>query len=394
MRLRTIGCAVALSALTTLPFAAQEPAGAGIDAKIRDEGMNHSQVMRTLHYLSDVYGPRLTGSPQLEAAGQWAIKEMQGWGMKNGHLEPWDFGHPGWVNERLSIDITAPVKDSLVAEVLAWTPGTQGKRISAPAINLIVPEGPEVTPSADAPQGRGRGRGPQRLGPTAAELGAYLNSIKPKIAGAAVLVGRSTVPPINFTPPALRIPDEQVRQSYDPNAPARGRGNRGGAGRGRGNQPSDRLSAAEVARQVDAFLLENKAALRINDAARPHGQIVAFNNRTYDPVKAVPTVVMRNEDYGRIARILADGTPVTLAFEIVNTTYPKGTTAYNTVAEIPGTDKKDEVIMMGGHLDSWHSATGATDNAIGCAIMMEAARILERLGVEPRRTDPRGALER
>jgi Zn-dependent M28 family amino/carboxypeptidase len=95
---------------------------------------------------------------------------------------------------------------------------------------------------------------------------------------------------------------------------------------------------------------------------------------------------MSNEDFGRITRILADGTDVTLEFNIVNRVYPEGTTSYNTVAEIPGTDKADEVIMLGGHLDSWHAATGATDNAIGCAIMMEAARILKTLGVQPRRT--------
>jgi len=116
------------------------------------------------------------------------------------------------------------------------------------------------------------------------------------------------------------------------------------------------------------------------------GQIIAFNNRTFDVAKAVPTVVMRNEDYGRISRILADGTPVELEFNIVNTVYPEGRTAYNTIAEIPGTDKKNEIVMLGGHLDSWHSATGATDNAIGCATMMEAARILKAIGVTPRRT--------
>jgi Zn-dependent M28 family amino/carboxypeptidase len=95
---------------------------------------------------------------------------------------------------------------------------------------------------------------------------------------------------------------------------------------------------------------------------------------------------MRNEDYGRIARILDDHTPVTIEANIVNKMYPEGKTSYNTIAEIPGTDRKDEVVMLGGHLDSWHSATGATDNAIGCAVMMEAARILKAIGVQPRRT--------
>ncbi len=126
--------------------------------------------------------------------------------------------------------------------------------------------------------------------------------------------------------------------------------------------------------------------MRVNDSRMANGHIRAFQNRTYDVTKVVPTVVLRNEDYGRIARILADGSPVELEFNIVNRTYPEGKTSYNTVAEIPGTDKKDEVIMLGGHLDSWHSATGATDNAIGCAVMMEAARILKSLGVKPRRT--------
>src|SRR5262249_26709080 len=151
-------------------------------------------------------------------------------------------------------------------------------------------------------------------------------------------------------------------------------------------QPPPPRPANEINRRVDEFLVANGARLRVNDAGREHGQIIAFSNRTYDLAKAVPTVVLRNEDYGRIARILADGTPVELEVDIVNKVYPEGRTAYNTIAEIPGTDKKDEVVMLGGHLDSWHSATGATDNAIGCATMMEAARILKAIGVTPRRT--------
>ena len=146
------------------------------------------------------------------------------------------------------------------------------------------------------------------------------------------------------------------------------------------------MPAAELNTRLNEFLLTNKVKLRINDAAREHGQIRAFQNNTYDVAKVVPTVVMRNEDYGRIARVLADGTPVELEFTIKNKVYADGKTAYNTISEIAGSDKKDEVVMLGGHLDSWHSATGATDNAIGCAVMMEAARILKAIGVQPRRT--------
>jgi Zn-dependent M28 family amino/carboxypeptidase len=146
------------------------------------------------------------------------------------------------------------------------------------------------------------------------------------------------------------------------------------------------LSAAEVSRRIDRFLVEHGARVRINDAGRPHGQIAAFANGTYDVAAVVPTVVLRNEDYGRIARLLSGGHPVELRFDIVNRVHPEGSTAYNAVAEIPGTDLKDEIVMIGAHLDSWHSATGATDNAIGCAVMMEAVRILRQIGVQPRRT--------
>ena len=134
------------------------------------------------------------------------------------------------------------------------------------------------------------------------------------------------------------------------------------------------------------MLVSGGALVRINDAGRDHGQIRAFATAGYDPAKTIPTVILRNEDFGRISRILADGTPVKLEFTIVNRFYPEGTTSYNTIAEIPGSDKRDEVIMLGGHLDSWHAATGATDNAVGCAVMMEAARILKAIGVKPRRT--------
>jgi carboxypeptidase Q len=392
MKYRALVIAVGFSAALTLPFAAAERIDANINAKIRQEGMNNSQIMRTLHYLADVYGPRVTGSPNHKAAAEWAVKQMTQWGFVNGHLEPWDFGHPGWANEYLAVHITSPVKDALVVEALAWTPGTNG-RVKANAVNIVTPQGPEAPPDPNAAAGARGGRGPQRLGPTQAELTAYLNSVGDKIAGAAVMVGRPAFVPVNLDPPTGRMTDEQARCRFDPdlaNAPecqgrGRGFGQRGGGGRGQ-QSPDGRLTANQVAQQVDKFLVENKAALRINDAGRPHGQIIAFNNRTFDVAQAVPTVVMRNEDYGRIARILADGTPVEIEAEIVNKVYPEGKTSYNTIAEIAGSDKKDEVVMLGGHLDSWHSATGATDNAIGCAIMMEAARILKTIGVQPRRT--------
>ena len=134
------------------------------------------------------------------------------------------------------------------------------------------------------------------------------------------------------------------------------------------------------------MLLAGRAALRINDAARADGIIVAQQHRGYDPATAIPTVILRNDDFGRIERLLADNEDVKLDFEILNRLYPEGKTSYNAIAEIPGSDKASEVVMLGGHLDSWHGGTGATDNAIGCSIMMEAARLIQNSGVKPRRT--------
>ncbi len=367
MKHRTLAIAVGVSTLVASAapsFLAQERIDSDINAKIRKEAQDNSKILRTLHYLTDVYGPRLTGSPNLKAAGEWAIKEMATWGFANGRLEPWDFARPGWTNELAVGAIVSPVKDKLEFEVLAWTPSTDGT-IKAKAFNLITP-----------------------TQPTKEELEAYLASVQAQVKDAVVLVGRSQPVPVNLEPPAKRTPDEVARGRY--NAPPGGGGGREGrGGRGRGDVPAPRegaMSAADVTTRLNAFLVESNVKLRINDAAREHGQIRAFQNNTYDITKVVPTVVMRNEDYGRIARILANGTPVELQFTITNKIHPDGRTAYNTISEIPGSDKKDEVVMLGGHLDSWHSATGATDNAIGCAVMMEAARILKAIGVQPRRT--------
>ena len=350
-----------VGSLVGAPARTAEKIDAEINAKIRKEGMDNSRIMRTLHYLTDVYGPRLTGSPNLKAAGEWVIKETASWGFTNGHLEPWDWGKPGWTNDFASVAVTSPFKDKLEFEVLAWTPGTNGT-VKAKAFNLIPPDQP-----------------------TKEELEGYLASVGAQVQNLAVFVGKARVVPVNLNPPAKRRPDDQVRQQYDPNAPP-GEGRRGGRGGRGGPTREGALTTNEVTQRINDFLVANKAALRVNDAGREHGQIVAFQNRTYDLAQSVPTIVMRNEDYGRITRILADGASVELQFTITNTVYPEGKTAYNTVTEIAGGDKKDEVVMLGGHLDSWHSATGATDNAIGCAVMLEAARILKAIGVQPRRT--------
>jgi hypothetical protein len=355
-----IAALVALIA-TAAPTAPPETINHDVNARIRKEGRDNSQIMRTMHHLTDVYGPRLTGSPNHKAAAEWAVKQMTDWGFSNGHLEPWEFGRPGWLNERFSGFIVSPVKDTLVGEVLAWTPSTSGTVI-AEAVQILPPERP-----------------------TEAELSAWMAETRSKVKGHIVLVGSHTAVPVTISKSPLRRDYDDLRRQYDPNAPAQAGPQRG---RGRGGQPErpGALPANEVNRRIDEMLVQDGAVVRINDAGRDHGQIRAFNNRTFDIAKAVPTVVLRNEDYGRISRLLAGNRAVRLEFTIVNRSYPEGSTSYNAVAEIPGTDKKDEVVMLGGHLDSWHAATGATDNAIGCAVMMEAARILKAIGIQPRRT--------
>ncbi|MGI8849003.1 MAG: M20/M25/M40 family metallo-hydrolase [Pyrinomonadaceae bacterium] len=374
----TLLCALLLQTMP-LVSAQQAVAAREIDTneKIRQEGMTNSQILKTLHFFSDVYGPRLTGSPNLKAAGDWAVKQMIAWGFDNARLEAWDFGHPGWVNERASGFITAPVQDSLVFEVLAWTPGTKGA-VSGNAVQLKIPRRQsEQDPRIFLP-------------PTQTELTAYFESIKNNIRGKMVLVGEPAFIPVNLDPSPKRINDEEIRKRFDPAPTASPSPTPTPATpatpRPTPPAPNPNQLTAPLGEQLDKFLLDSGATVRITDAGREHGQIRAFNNRSFDVARVVPTVVMRNEDYGRIWRLLADNTPVSLEFDIRNRTIPEGTTSYNTIGEIVGTDKKDEVIMLGGHLDSWHAATGATDNAIGCAVMMEAARILKAVGVKPRRT--------
>ena len=190
--------------------------------------------------------------------------------------------------------------------------------------------------------------------------------------------------PVTILPSPRRRDDADVRNTFGSDGPSAG-GPPAGVPAATPADPK-LLQANQVNEQLDQFLVSAGAVARVNDAGRDHGQIRAFNNRTFDVTKAVPTLVMRNEDYGRISRLLADGSDVQLELNIVNRTYPEGKTQYNVIAEIPGTDKAQEVVMLGGHLDSWHAATGATDNAIGCAVMMEAIRILQAVGVKPRRT--------
>jgi hypothetical protein len=358
MRRQWIPLLVAGLLAVSVPAGSEDTQTSDVLWKIRREAQDRSQILSTLHVLTDVYGPRLTGSPNLKHAGEWALAQMTSWGLTSTKLEPWNFGHPGWLNERLTAHLVSPVTDALVGEVLAWTPSTNGV-VRATAFQLVPPDRP-----------------------TADSLAAYLDTVGAKVKGHAVLIGRPQKVSVIFNPAARRLDEDEARDRFDavnptpsPFANQRAQTSEGG-----------RLTNNQINEQIDRFLVAQGAALRLNDAGRALGQIRAFNNRTFDVTKAVPTIVLRNEDFGRIARLVGDGRTVEIEAEIVNRSYPEGTTAFNTIGEIRGTDKADEVVMLGAHLDSWHAATGATDNAIGCAVILEAARILKAVGVTPRRT--------
>ena len=222
-----------LLAALTLSFLllAEETVDQKTNARIRQEAMEHSQIMHTLHMLTDRYGPRLTGSPNYEDAARWAVTQLSQWGLKNAHLEPWDFGHPGWLNERAAGYLVSPIRDTLTFEVLAWTPSTNGA-VSASAVQVEVPQGPlaPVTETAAGPGRGGRGSGPPaRLGPTKEELNAWLAANASKVKGKMILVGKAAVIPVDFNPPAKRRDEAELKAQFDPDNPNPGFG-RGGRG--------------------------------------------------------------------------------------------------------------------------------------------------------------------
>jgi hypothetical protein len=300
---------------------------------IREEGMANSRVMEIAERLTDQFGPRLTGSPSLERAGDWALGYLSDRGVSRAGKEGWDFGHPGWENEHLDIHVTSPVLEPLVAEVLAWTPSTDGT-VRADIMHLV----PPVNVSAN-------------------ELDDYLEPFKKKVLSKIVFVGDETIK-------AFSEDEPEAASTREPG----------------------KLTQRQVDQHVMDFLLEYGAAVQVNSSGMPDGLIRAFGNRTFDVNQAIPTVILRAEDYGRLLRLHRRGLPVQLEIVIENQSYPRGETAYNYLAEIEGSSREQEVVMLGGHLDSWHAATGATDNAAGSAIMIEAMRILLDLDLQPKRS--------
>lgn len=387
-------CALAASVFLWGAATAQAQApDPDIAAKLRAAEAQDSKVMWIVHKLTDVHGPRLTGSPQIKAASDWTVQTMTSWGVKNAHLEAWDFGHSGWRNELIEASVTAPYQAPLTARPMPWTPSTNGL-VTAKAV-LITPPGvrptgnprlaPGVQPAGVRP---GPGAPPMPAAaaapgpmPTQAELTAYLNSVKAKVRGAIVLVGPNNSPAPNFTPAPLRNSDSQWQERAN-----------GGGGRGAPAAPAaaapdrTRLTLGQIDVQVTKFLVDNGAVARVYDAGEQQGLLRVQDVGGYNEGPQVPGVMVSNADYGRMVRVMADGGDISLRLNVKNSFNADGKTAYNVVGEIPGTDKKDEVVIIGGHFDSWAGGTGAVDNAAGSSVMLEAIRLLQTLGVKPRRT--------
>ena len=348
--------------------------------KIKTLGLveSNSKVMETLSYLTDVSGPRLTGSPNIEKAGTWAVKQMTDWGLTGAAMEPWpadatggNNGFPkGWANEKFYLAAVAPDTFPIVGTPTAWTPGTNG---------LV------------------RGSAVMATENTLEELKAKYTG---KLKGAWVL--RTPAPDVAayWTAPAKRYTKDELDAMESPARTEFGVARAGGAGAapaGRGGAaaaPTPGVTPCSAGRggggatpnPCDAFFKAEGVAGFLSTAPRGHGiYTIGGGNRTADPATMLPAVAITAEHYGRIARMLAKNVPVTLEADIKNT-YTVNPPMFNVVAEIKGTDKADEIVMLGGHFDSWHASTGATDNAAGSAAMMEAMRILKVSGVKLRRT--------
>jgi carboxypeptidase Q len=340
----------------------QDKEGVDVSARIRDAALNHSQIMDMVGYLTDVVGPRLTGSPNLMRAEQYSRDKLREWGLANARLEAWGPFGRGWSVEDFSAKILPPGFTPLIAYPKAWSPGTNGA-IRGEVIFLDVRN--------------------------AADLDRY----KGKLKGSIVLFSPARQIDPLFDPPAQRQSDEELLRLAnapppDPHQPF---------------QFTPEQRTAEVLNYLKWQLVQNEGAalvlqpsvsdggtVYVTSATVPYPPDVPFAKRVraWDPSKPVvtPQVNVAAEQYNRIVRLVARGIRVELEVNISVRFYDDDPMSYNVIGEILGTDLKDEVVMVGGCIDSWHAGTGATDNAAGVATALEVMRILQSYGLKPRRT--------
>ncbi len=350
---------------------AQEP-DLGVLTRIRQEGFRKSKVMDTLSDLTDRIGPRLTGSANLRKANDWTRDQFTSWGLANAHLESWGPFGAGWAFESASVRMTAPDTALLYAIPRPWTPGTGGV-VKGAVVKA------KLETKEDLDKNKGKLVGKIVLVEVAAPVGGGGGGVA---APGAARTATASVP--FFGTPHYTDQDLDDMFHYPiPPAPT---------GRGGDEGRADRLKRTEFTNQLREFLAAEKPLALITSSSRNiDGTIyVQAGGTTYEKGKhdAVTTLAMTWEHYSRISRLLDHKVPVELELNVATTMDDEAPMPNNTIAEIPGEDPKlkDEVVMLGAHMDSWTGATGATDNGVGCAMVMEAVRILKAIDAHPRRT--------
>jgi carboxypeptidase Q len=359
--------------------------------KIKDEGMNRSQVMQTLSYMSDVIGPRLTASPGMKRGNEWTRDTLEKWGMQNAHLEAWGPFGRGWTLKRFYAMVDGPTAFPMIAYPKAWSPGTD-TLIPASPVNPKAKK--RKTAASASPSTVFTGEVVHFTATNEAELAQYKGKLKDKI----VLVGAIRELKAHFEPEGTRETEKELLDLANAPDPA-------SVPRPAFNLPSNFQQMQQFNAMRLRFLVEEGAAILL-DAGRGDGGTIFVQQATavqppppaagaqstppvrlYDKAAKIPVQISAAaEHFNRVARMVDAGEKVTITVDLAVEYQDQDLNGYNTVAEIPGTDLKDEIVMLGGHLDSWQAGSGATDNGAGCAVMMEAMRIIQTLGLKPRRT--------
>jgi len=353
---RVITLATLLIAPVVLP--AQERVDVATIERIKTEAMERSQVMDIMSWLTDVHGPRLTGSPITRAAGDWVIAALTKWGVENPRYEWWGPFGRGWVAERFTAMMTAPHPFQIIAYPAAWSTGTDGP-VSGDVVRIRLDSMPDLEAN------RGKVRGKWVMMAAAPKVNPYWEPLATRFSDEA-LAGMAAVQP-----------PTQAQQ-------------RAGGGQNRGFPGGRRPAGPNMTQLRSEFLVQEGALGLLVPSTRDGGTLRAANtaSRAADAPKAVPTILVAAEHYGRLSRLLDRQVPVTLEIDAKVRFHDDDLNSFNILGEIPGTDPalKDEVVMIGAHFDSWHMGTGATDNGAGSATMLEAMRILKALDLQPRRT--------
>ena len=375
---------------------ASEKIDLSIVQRIRHEAFGqNSRVMETAFYLTDVYGPRLTGSPNARAAGDWAAKKMTEWGLANAKLETWGPFGRGWSCTHFMAEMKEPGFQPIIGFAQPWSPGTNGP-VSGEAVFAVI-SGPE---DLDKWKGKLKGKILLAAQPHPSEMVAepYLHRLTDaELAQAAEAPdptsGNPNILPLGFTRgpivPAPRGGAAAASGAGGPMAPGgrgEGRGGRGGGGRGGGGRGG---AGRGFAAQLNKFLHDEGVLVVVRPGNGPDGGTVmgsaAGDRNMSDDQLPPPSVLVTNEHYNRMVRLIEQGIPVTLAFDIA-AKFTEPEDSFNITAELPGTNPDSGLVMVGGHFDSWTGGTGATDNGAGSAVAMEAMRILKTLDLKMQRT--------